>query len=164
MVDMPTRRLLINSMNLKSRPVPVSWEDGTKRVGYWRRMEVAGERFFADAGYDAEQLYETCYKRGLQPLIKMRCSTANPKKYRRKAWNTFDHELFRKIRDYAGMTPLDDSVSKEQSTSGMKHAGIRRNDGFLIKTTFEQFPCPRYLQIRHFQCLSGFEIIRSILS
>lgn len=75
-----------------------SHSDATTAVHMLHEMEVAGERFFADAGYDAEQLYETCYKRGLQPLIKMRRSTANPKKYRRKAWNTFDHELYKSYR------------------------------------------------------------------
>lgn len=62
-----------------------SHSDAGTAVHMLHEIEVAGERFFADAGYDAEQLYETCYRRGLHPLIKMRRSTTTPKKYRRKA-------------------------------------------------------------------------------
>lgn len=63
-----------------------------------QRTDVGGRVFYADAGYDAEPLYETCYTRGLQPMIKMRRSTTHPRKYRRRAFATFDRDHYKRYR------------------------------------------------------------------
>ena len=53
---------------------------------------------FADAGFDYEGLFEKCFKKHIEPIIKQRKYNKKPRKYRKKALEVFDEELYKKFR------------------------------------------------------------------
>jgi hypothetical protein len=61
-------------------------------------IETKATTFFADAGFDAEELYEKCFKLGIKPMIKQREYDKNPRRYRGEASRIFDKELYKKFR------------------------------------------------------------------
>lgn len=63
-----------------------------------QELTTNGGILFADRGYDAELLYEQCYRKKILPIIKIRRYNTNPRKYRNRAVKDFDEELYKKYR------------------------------------------------------------------
>jgi len=72
--------------------------DAYSAIRMLNESEVTAKMLFADAGFDCEELFEKCFKRQIKPIIKQREYDKEPRKYRKKALEIFDKELYRKFR------------------------------------------------------------------
>jgi len=72
--------------------------DAYSAVKMLGEIDSEAEILFADAGFDYEGLFEKCLKQQIKPIIKQRKYNKKPRKYRRKALEVFDEELYKKFR------------------------------------------------------------------
>jgi len=61
-------------------------------------IEVESSLFLADAGFDNEALFEKCFKKEIMPIIKQRQYNRKPRKWREKAMEIFDEEIYKNLR------------------------------------------------------------------
>ncbi len=72
--------------------------DSFSAIRMLNEIETSANIFFADAGFDSEELFEKCFRKSILPTIKLRRYGKEPKRYRKKALEMFDEELYKKYR------------------------------------------------------------------
>jgi len=72
--------------------------DAYSAIRMMEEIETNATILFADAGFDCEELYEKCFSMGIKPVIKQRKYDRKARKYRGKAREIFDEEIYKRYR------------------------------------------------------------------
>ena len=72
--------------------------DSFSAIRMLNEIETRANMFFADAGFDSEGLFKKCFRKNILPMIKLKRHNKEPKRYRRKALEMFDEEVYKKYR------------------------------------------------------------------